>query len=85
MATRSMLGTILSLVLGFTGMPLAVGWAADEGSVVEGSGFSLFDTEAIKGYDEKKVQDDPVCDRTKRPKIIKVEPDVVKPKYSSVL
>ncbi len=79
MATRSMLGTILSLVLGFTGMPLAVGWAADEGSVVEGSGFSLFDTEAIKGYDEKKVQDDPVCDRTKRPKIIKVEPDVVKP------
>ena len=84
MATHSMLGTMPALILGLlmlglTATPFDTAWAADEGSVVEGSGFSLFDTEAIKGYDEKKIQDDPVCDRTKRPKIIKVEPDVVKP------
>jgi hypothetical protein len=52
---------------------------AAEGSVVEGAGFSLFDTESIKGFDANKVAADPVCDRTKRPKILKVEPDEVKP------
>jgi hypothetical protein len=50
-----------------------------EGEHVEGSGFSLFDTESIKGFDESKVQKDPVCDRSKRPKIVAVEPDEVKP------
>ncbi len=53
--------------------------AAEEGSVVEGSGFSLFDTEAIKGFDEEKVKSDPVCDREKRPRILNVEPDIIKP------
>jgi hypothetical protein len=52
---------------------------APEGEHVEGSGFSLFDTESIKGFDETKVQKDPVCDRSKRPKIVAVEPDEVKP------
>lgn len=52
---------------------------APEGTNVEGSGYSLFDTESIKGFDETKVQKDPVCDRSKRPKITKVEPDEVKP------
>ena len=50
-----------------------------EGTNVEGSGYSLFDTESIKGFDESKVQKDPVCDRSKRPRITKVEPDEVKP------
>ncbi len=45
----------------------------------EGSGFSLFGTESIKGFDENKVKADPVCDRSKRPKINKVEPDEGKP------
>jgi hypothetical protein len=53
--------------------------AADEGSTVEGSGYSLFDTPSIKGFDEQKVAKDPVCDRSKRPKITKVEPDEGKP------
>lgn len=53
-------------------------WAA-EGTMEEGSGFSLFGTESIKGFDETKVQKDPVCDRAKSPKINKVEPDEAKP------
>lgn len=52
---------------------------AEEGSMVEGSGFSLFDTESIKGVDSNKLAKDPVCDRSKRPKITKVTPDEVKP------
>lgn len=50
-----------------------------EGSVEDGTGFSMFGTESIKGFDESKVEKDPICDRTKRPKILKVEPDEAKP------
>jgi hypothetical protein len=45
----------------------------------EGTGFSMFGTESIKGFDEQKVEKDPDCDRSKRPKILKVEPDEAKP------
>jgi hypothetical protein len=75
----------VSIVMGLAGFLLlsvpALG-ADDQsgkGAVVEGSGFSLFDTESIKGFDEKKVERDPVCDRNKRPRIAKVEPDEAKP------
>ncbi len=50
-----------------------------EGSMEEGTGFSMFGTESIKGFDESKIEKDPVCDRSKRPKIFKVEPDEAKP------
>lgn len=50
-----------------------------EGSMEDGTGFSMFGTESIKGFDESKVEKDPICDRTKRPKILKVEPDEAKP------
>lgn len=50
-----------------------------QGQMTEGAGFTLFDVESIKGFDESKVQKDPVCDRSKRPRIMKVEPDEVKP------
>ncbi len=53
--------------------------SAEQGQMTEGAGFTLFDTESIKGYDESKVQNDPVCDRSKRPRIISVQPDEVKP------
>ncbi len=66
------LGAVLTLA------PLGAAWGA-EGSMEEGSGFSLFGTESIKGFDESKVKADPVCDRSKRPKINKVEPDEGKP------
>jgi hypothetical protein len=49
--------------------------SSDKGSIVEGSGFSLYDMESIKGFDEKKIEGDPICDRSKRPKIHTVEPD----------
>ena len=49
------------------------------GSFVEGAGFTLYDTESIKGSGSAKVEQDPVCDRSKRPKIFKVEPDEAKP------
>ena len=47
--------------------------------MVDGAGFTLFGTESIKGSDAAKVEQDPVCDRTKRPRIAKVEPDEAKP------
>ncbi len=67
----------LLLITGFVAVP--VGAARGEGANVEGSGFSLFDIESIKGFDAQKVEKDPVCDRTRRPKILKVEPDEAKP------
>lgn len=52
---------------------------AEEGKFEEGTGFSMFGTESIKGFDSTKVEKDPVCDRSRRPKIHKVQPDEVKP------
>jgi hypothetical protein len=58
---------------------------AAPGAIVEGAGFSLFDMESIKGSDVEKVERDPVCDRSKRPKIHKVEPDEAKPGQKVVI
>ncbi len=52
---------------------------AEEGAIVDGAGFTLYDLESIKGSDETKVEKDPVCDSSKRPRIIKVDPDEAKP------
>ena len=77
--SRRFLSAIIALLASWLVItPLSSLWAA-EGSVVEGSGFSLFDTESIKGFDENKVAKDPICDRSKRPMITKVEPDEAKP------
>lgn len=35
--------------------------------------------QAIKGFDEDKVKQDPICDSSHRPKITSVEPDEVHP------
>jgi hypothetical protein len=73
---RSALIIFFSLILALSPtLPLQ----AEEGAIVDGAGFSLFDTESIKGVDDEKVERDPVCDLSKRPKITKVEPDDVKP------
>jgi hypothetical protein len=53
--------------------------AEEAGAIVEGAGFTLYGTESIKGSDTDKVERDPICDRSKRPKIFKVEPDEAKP------
>jgi hypothetical protein len=52
---------------------------AEEGVIVEGAGYTLHDTESIKGHDEQKVAKDPVCDSSRKPKILRVEPDEAKP------
>jgi len=63
-------------------LPLSVIQATAEdnnGAFVDGAGFTLYGTESIKGSGSDKVEQDPVCDRSKRPKIFKVEPDEAKP------
>ena len=68
------LGLIVSIMF-----PLAGSYAEEPGAMVDGAGFTLYGTESIKGSDAAKVERDPVCDRSKRPKIFKVEPDEAKP------
>jgi hypothetical protein len=78
MFTHSSTVIAIAVTIGLAAAPLGPVWAA-EGSMVEGSGFSLFDTESIKGFDASKVEKDPVCDQSKRPRILKVEPDEAAP------
>jgi hypothetical protein len=52
---------------------------AEEGAIVDGAGFTLYDVESIQGSDENTIAKDPVCDRSKRPKILTVDPDEAKP------
>ena len=71
---RSMLvGLIVSMA-----SPMTFSHAEDSGAMVDGAGFTLYGTESIKGFDAAKVERDPICDRSKRPRIAKVEPDEVK-------
>jgi hypothetical protein len=58
---------------------------ADDGAIVEGAGFTLYNMESIKGSDTDKVDRDPICDRSRRPKIAKVEPDEAKPGQKIVI
>ncbi len=60
-------------------VPPAPALQAEEGAIVDGAGFTLYNMESIKGFDADKVERDPICDRSKRPKITKVEPDEAKP------
>lgn len=72
---------LLSLAtLSFLAMPpFAHRSLAEEGVIVDGAGYTLHDTQSIKGHDERTVAKDPVCDSSKKPKIITVEPDEAKP------
>lgn len=65
--------------LGLIASLITASFAEEPGAMVDGAGFTLFDTESIKGSDAAKVERDPVCDRNKRPQIAKVEPDEAKP------
>lgn len=75
---RFILSSVFLLPLGVLPL-LAEEPPQGSGSIVEGAGFTLYDMESIKGSDAEKVERDPVCDRSKRPKIFKVEPDEAKP------
>ena len=76
---------LTTVLIGLLLMVAPVALAADEPqrpsdpNNVEGLGFGAYDTPSIKGFDEGKVNKDPVCDRQRRPKILKVEPDEAKP------
>ena len=65
--------------LGLMASLITASFAEEPGAIVDGAGFTLFDTESIKGSDAAKVERDPVCDRSKHPQIAKVEPDEAKP------
>jgi len=70
------------LLLGLIGSmasPMTASFAEEPGAMVDGAGFTLYGTESIKGSDAAKVERDPVCDRSKRPRIAKIEPDEAKP------
>ncbi|MGC3973524.1 MAG: IPT/TIG domain-containing protein [Nitrospira sp.] len=67
-----------AFALGVLSMAVPSG-QAQEGAMVEGAGYTMFNTESIKGSDTNKLEKDPVCDRSKRPSIGKVEPDEAKP------
>jgi hypothetical protein len=51
---------------------------AEEGAIVDGAGFTLYEMESIQGSDQTAIEKDPVCDRNKRPKILTVQPDEAK-------
>jgi hypothetical protein len=75
---RSLVFMLLGII-GSMASPLTVSYAEEPGAMVDGAGFTLFGTESIKGSDAAKVERDPVCDRSKRPRIAKVDPDEAKP------
>jgi hypothetical protein len=66
-------------LIGLIALPPTASFAEESGAMVDGAGFTLFDTESIKGSDAAKVERDPICDRSKRPRIAKIEPDEAKP------
>lgn len=82
---RGIIALLITAFLALSVGPLAAEEKKPEGSMEEGTGFSMFGTESIKGFDESKVEKDPVCDRSKRPKIFKVEPDEAKPGQKVVI
>jgi hypothetical protein len=75
---RSWVFIVLGL-FGFMTSSVILSYAEKPGAIVDGAGFTLYDTESIKGFDAAKVERDPVCDQNKRPRIAKVEPDEAKP------
>jgi hypothetical protein len=75
---RSMRFMLLGLIVS-TASPMTASHAEEPGAIVDGAGFTLYDTESIKGSDAAKVERDPVCDRNKPPRIAKVQPDEAKP------
>lgn len=67
---------LLSLLTTLPFSPLS---QAEDGVVVDGAGYTLHDAESIKGHNQQTLEQDPVCDSSKKPKIITVEPDEAKP------
>ncbi len=79
MQTRRSFWFLLLGLIGWMVSPIPASFAEEPGAMVDGAGFTLFDIESIKGFDAAKVERDPICDQSKRPRIAKVEPDEAKP------
>jgi hypothetical protein len=73
--TRRFLSSLVLLSV----LPCVQHSLAEEGVIVDGAGYTLHDTQSIKGHDEQTVEKDPVCDSAKKPKIFTVEPDEARP------
>ena len=73
--SSSMLLTLSFLGLSMVGVTSSLGQPKTATPKEASTEFAI--PEAIKGFDEKKVQEDPICDSSRRPKIMKVEPDEV--------
>jgi hypothetical protein len=66
-------------LIAYIAAPMTASYGEEPGAMVDGAGFTLYGTESIKGSDAAKVERDPICDRTKHPRIAKLEPDEAKP------
>jgi len=65
------------IFLGFSLIGLASSWGQEVPvQPAEPSDFVI--PESIKGFDEQKVKNDPICDSSVRPQINQVEPDEMK-------
>jgi hypothetical protein len=65
------------IFLGFSLIGLAGSWGQEVPvQPAEPSDFEI--PESIKGFDEEKVKNDPICDSSVRPQINQVEPDEMK-------
>lgn len=77
MSPRFCVSVLTVSLCGFVCLPSPS--VAEEGVIVDGAGYTLHDTESTKGHDEQKVAKDPVCDNSRKPKIMRVEPDEAAP------
>lgn len=77
MASRTWMIVVVGILVGLSLSAHAV-FGQEEEEQMKGSGMMVI-PESIKGYDAKKVEDDPICDPTKRPQITSVEPDELTP------
>lgn len=84
MSPRFTLPLLMISLMGFISFPLHSS-VAEEGVIVDGAGYTLHDAESIKGHDEQKVEKDPVCDSSRKPKILRVEPDEAKPGQTIII
>jgi hypothetical protein len=67
------------VILGLSLSWLASSWGQEVPVPKPESSSDFVIPEAIKGFDEQKVKDDPVCDSSVRPYIQKVDPDEMTP------
>jgi hypothetical protein len=66
------------IFLGFSLIGLASSWGQGVPAQTTETSPEFSIPEAIKGFDEEKVKNDPICDSSVRPQINQVEPDEMK-------